>query len=149
MSVYGNIGQDNVRLFSWVFGGGFFVRVAGCAWLSAWGALLSKYTSLHGENLTLKFLQIRVARWCHCQNFFVVTYPYPNCKVLYEDRLISSHIFIPDHPPHLTPPLPVVGKRCWIRCGEFGQLLGRQSEKIVQLKHLSCFQSPNIFLPYN
>lgn len=126
--------------------------MADCVWLSDWGALLSKYTVLHREDLTLKFLQRRVARWCYCQIFFVVTYSYPNCKVLYEDRLISSHIFIPDHPLLLDPSFTSRGKdKSWTRCGGFGQLLGGRSKKIVQLKHafiLKGYQRPYIFVLY-
>lgn len=126
--------------------------MAGCVWLWDRGALLSKYTALHREDLTLKFLQIRVARWRYCQIFFVVTYSYPNCKVLYEERLISSHIFIPDHPPTLDPSFTSRGKdKSWTRRGGFRQLLGGRSKKIVQLKHsfiLKGYQSPNIFVLY-
>lgn len=100
----------------------------------------------NGEDLTLKFLQIRVARWCYCQIFFVVPYSYPNCKVLYEERLISSHIFIPGHPLLLDPSFTSRGKdKSWTRCGGFRQLLGGRSKKIVQLKHSF---SPNIFELY-
>lgn len=86
--------------------------------LILWGSLLGwaavtwrgSSTQVHAasqeKDLTLKFHQIRVARWCFCH----MTYSYPNCKVLYEDYLISSHIFILDTPNYLTPPLPVVGK---------------------------------------
>lgn len=118
------------------FFGGVFVRLANCVWLSDGGALLSKYTVLHRKDLTLKFLKIRVARWYYCQIFFMVTYSYPNCKVLYEDCLISSHIFIPDHPHLLDPSLTSRGKdKSWTSCGGFRQLLGEWSKKIVQLKH--------------
>lgn len=68
---------------------------------------------VHGaqrKDLTLEFLQTTVARMCYCRLLFVVAYSYSKRKVLYESCLISSHIFIPDPPTYLTPPLPVVGK---------------------------------------
>lgn len=86
------------------------VRMADCAPRSDGGSCLSKYTVLQRKDLTLKFLQTTVARICHCLIFFVVAYSYTKCKVLYESCLISSHIFIPDPPTYLTPPLPAVGK---------------------------------------
>lgn len=131
---------------------GVDVRMADCVWLSDGGALLFKYTVLHKKDLTLKFFQIRVARWWYCQISFVDTYSYPNCKVLYEDCLISSHIFIPDHPHLLDPSFTSRGKdRSWTRCGGFRQLLGGRSKKIVQLKHsfiLRGYRSLNIFVLY-
>ncbi len=127
--------------------------MAGCVWLSDRGALLSKYTALHREDFTLKFLQIRVARWCYCQIVFVVTYSYPNCKVLYEKRLISSHIFIPDHPPpHLTPPLPVVGKTSPGRDVEdSSNYLEDGQKRLFSLNAHSFWKAskvPNIFVLY-
>lgn len=103
---------------------------------------------VHREDLTLKFLQIRVARWCYCLIFFVVTYSYPNCKVLYEERLISSHIFIPGHHPPTWPLL----YQSWERqvldeMWRIQAITWKTVKKIVQLKHCfirKCNQSPNM-----
>lgn len=109
-----------------------------------WGSLLGwaavtwrgSSTQVHAasqeKDLTLKFHQTSVARWCFCH----MTYSYPNCKVLYEDYLISSHIFIPDTPQLLDPSFTSRGKdKAWMRCRGFKQSLGGWSEKLIQLKH--------------
>lgn len=109
-----------------------------------WGSLLGwaavtwrgSSTQVHAasqeKDLTLKFHQASVARWCFCH----MTYSYPNCKVLYEDYLISSHIFIPDTPQLLDPSFTSRGKhKAWMRCRGFKQSLGGWSEKLTQLKH--------------
>lgn len=155
MCVYGNVGQDNVRLFTWFFFCEVLVRMADCALLSDGGSRLSKYTVLQRKDLTLKFLQTTVARICHCLIFFVVAYSYSKCKVLYESCLISSHIFIPDPPTYLTPPLPAVGKTSpgqdvedlgnYLEDGE-----GRRGKKRFK-SNLNTFpsrgdQSPNVFV---
>lgn len=136
------------------FFGGVLVRMADCVRLSDGGSLLSKYTVLHRKGLTLKFLQTTVARIYYCQISFVVAYSYPKCKVLYEGCLISSHIFIPDPPTYLTPPLPVVGKTSSGQDVEdSGNYLedGQKREKFKS--NLNTFisrgdQSPNVFVLY-
>lgn len=84
------------------------------------------------KDLTLKFHQMGVARWYYCH----MTYSYPNCKGLFEDDLISSHIFIPGSPRLLDPSFTTRGKdKAWLRCGGFKQSPGGWSVKTGQLKH--------------
>lgn len=94
------------------------------------GILLHKKRTWHWNSFRWELLGDAIVH-----AFFVSPYSYPNSKVLYEDHLISSHIFIPADPS--TWPLPFLG---WERpilnkmvCGRCFQLLVRLSNKIRTL----------------
>lgn len=101
------------------------------------------HAALQEKDLTLKFHQLGVARWCFCH----MTYSYPNCKVLYEDHLISSHIFIPDTPIYLTPPLPVVGKtRPGWDAEDLSNHLEDGQKRSYNLNTLSPWEAPTVHI---
>lgn len=96
------------------------------------GSSTQVHAASQEKDLTLKFHQMSVARWCYCH----MTYSYPNRKGLFEDYLISSHIFIPGSPHLLDPSFTSRGKdKAWVGCGGFKQSLGGWSVKTGQLKH--------------
>lgn len=110
----------------------FWGPLLGWATVTWRGSPLQVHAASQERDLTLKFHQMSVARWCYCH----MTYSYPNCKGLFEDCLISSHIFMPDRPHLLDPSFTSRGKdKARVRCRGLKQSLGGWSAKIGQLKH--------------